>query len=521
VTREVWNIMKKPRCYDPCKASLASAYLLLALTPGLGAQPPALSPEHYVPGEVLTQCTHEATASLVAAPTGSRRAERVLETSVLSRVSRIAVTEGSEVEAALSFAAAPGCEWASPNFVARGQSHGLPAIPPDDPNYGYQTNLALIDIEAAWLRTAGSTDVVVAVLDSGIAYEDRAIPAYELGGVAAGVTQYRRAPDMAQTHFVPGWDFVYGDGYANDDYTHGTGVAHVIAEDTDNGLDSAGIAGGVTLMPVKVSASPSGATTFARLIDGIVFATQAEADVINMSIAFGSVLSNPSFDGFFAGLNAALESAHDAGILLVAATGNDGGGVVSRPALHADVIAVGASNFDGFTRAFYSQTSTGEAGRGIAPTPGLPGSVELVAPTGDYSDRDGNGIADGLVHPSIVPFNPQAFSTYLLAGTSYAVPQVTAVGALMISAGLRTSHDGRGVDVLRQILRDTALDLGPAGSDLEYGAGQLDAGAAVNAESVTICHHAQGKSGRLRTVEIDLPAIDRHLDHGDSLGACN
>ena len=99
--------------------------------------------------------------------------------------------------------------------------------------------------------------MVVAVLDTGIAYED--------------FGPYRKAPDFGTTVFVPGFDFINNDTHANDDNFHGTHVASVIAEATNNATGGAGLAFGTALMPVKVLDDEGFGDTFA-IAEGIDFA---------------------------------------------------------------------------------------------------------------------------------------------------------------------------------------------------------------------------------------------------------
>ena len=261
---------------------------------------------------------------------------------------------------------------------------------------------------------------------------------------------------------------------------HGTFVTGVIAQSTNNNLGSAGLSPGVTIMPVKVLGA-TGNGTLSSLINGVNFARLQRVDVMNMSLGFPTVNSLPVFDPFFVGLDNALQAAHDAGIVLVAASGNSGFGIVSRPALNANVIAVGASNFDGSTRAFYSQASFAESGFGIpAMVGGLPGNIEIVAPVGDFTDKDGNGVPDAPIHQSFVTNDPDNFAFFLAIGTSFAAPQVSATAALLIAEDFDDERSGFDVETIRLILRFSAQDLGPAGPDLLFGAGQLDAGAALN-----------------------------------------
>ncbi|HYH99006.1 S8 family serine peptidase, partial [Hyalangium sp.] len=85
---------------------------------------------------------------------------------------------------------------------------------PNDPEYSKQWNLQMIDMPKAWDGSKGK-GVVVAVLDTGIAYED-----YD---------DFKQVPDLKGAKFVKGYDFVNDDEHANDDHGHGTHVAGTIA----------------------------------------------------------------------------------------------------------------------------------------------------------------------------------------------------------------------------------------------------------------------------------------------------
>jgi serine protease len=146
---------------------------------------------------------------------------------------------------------------------------------PDDGYSSFQWNLdnpvtGGIQMEAAWDIQRGDPNVVVAVLDTGIAYEDFGV--------------FRKTPDFGSTLFVPGYDFVSDDDHSNDDQGHGTHVGGTITASTDNRIGIAGVAFGCSLMPVKVL-DEHGIGDHFTIAEGIFFAADSGARVINMSLS--------------------------------------------------------------------------------------------------------------------------------------------------------------------------------------------------------------------------------------------
>jgi serine protease len=366
-----------------------------------------------------------------------------------SRVARMAQLPDQAVEAVLRVLRRhPLVEYAEPSFMASA------FLAPNDALYRHQWHLqspgagtGSINVQAAWQVTNGS-GVKVAVLDTGVAYENRSD--------ATGT--YFAAPDFAGTHFVPGYDFINNDPFANDDNSHGTHVAGTIAQSTHNSIGTAGVAYGASIMPVKVLGR-DGSGSHATIAQGIRWAADQGAHIINLSLGSSSGSTV---------LRDALAYAYNKGVTIVAAAGNNGTGSVSFPAAYDDfVIAVGATRFDE-TRAPYSNFGS---------------SIDLAAPGGDVTvDQNGDGIVDGVLQNTFNPStrNTRDFGYYLFQGTSMAAPHVSGVAALVVSQLLE--HRGSAPpDIVRSILQTTARDIGAAGVDTFFGHGIVDATAAVAA----------------------------------------
>lgn len=206
-----------------------------------------------------------------------------------------------------------------------------------------------------------------------------------------------------------------GEGDAIDDHGHGTHVAGVIGAIRDNGVSNARIVPNVTILPVKVlDAGGSGDTDQIAL--GIKYAVDAGAKVINMSLG-----GNESRT-----LGYMMKYAHDRGVIVVAATGNDGQSRVSYPASSKYAISVGATNTFGVVSDY--------SNFGI--------NVDVVAP--------GSKVA------SLVPDGNVVY----MDGTSMATPHVAAVAAL-----LKSNHPSLTVEQMRKLLRRTAQPLAFSGGD--------------------------------------------------------
>ncbi len=313
---------------------------------------------------------------------------------------------------------------------------------PDDPYFVYQWNLdnstnGGIQMEAAWDIQRGDPNVIVAILDTGVAYEDYG--------------SYQQAPDLANTNFVAGYDFVNDDSHPNDDQGHGTHVCGTIAQSTNNGIGVAGVAFGCSIMPVKILDADGLGDHFA-IAQGIYYAIEHGATVINLS------LGGP--DGSET-LRAAMAEAYRRGVTIICAAGNDyeEGSPTEYPAAYNEYcLAVGAVRFD-LSRAPYSN---------VGP------DIDVVAPGGDLSvDQNDDGYVDGILQQTFVE-DPSDFAYWFFQGTSMATPHVAGLAALLVAQGVSDPND------VRLAIESTALDLGFEGWDSEYGWGLIDVPAALS-----------------------------------------
>jgi len=240
-------------------------------------------------------------------------------------------------------------------------------------------------------------------------------------------------PDLAD-RIVEGTNLVKPGTPPKDDHGHGTNVAGVIAAIGNNGIGTAGLAWTVKLMPIKALES-DGLGDEDKLGEAIRYAVDAGANIVVMSLGLNR------YSPF---LKEIVDYAEQKGVLLVSAAGNEGRDV-KFPAAYPTVLAVGGASVNNRVRM--------ESNHGP--------EIDLVAPWEVFTTAMGNDYA----------YNQ---------GTSMAAPQVAGAAALVLSAWPQFKPYE-----VRNLLRQTALDIGDKGWDPRAGYGLLQVDRALSGVYLT------------------------------------
>lgn len=326
--------------------------------------------------------------------------------------------EGADVRgAAAALRAQPGVLNAEPDLIT------YPAFEPDDPQYGNQYHHPLIQTPAAWDVTRGSADVIIAVIDSGV---DTQHP--DLSGriwINPGEIPGNGRDDDGNGYVDDwqGWDFhdqnnnprPTPDGIGGDvDAAHGTLVAGIAAATGNDGFGTAGVSWGCKVMALQVFPAEGG-TAVSTVVEAINYAVSKGAHIINLSIGGGFT------DMFTAPINAA----YNAGILVVAAAGNDYAPLGdSRTTWKSPVCNDGDDPF------------TQNHVLGVAATD----RYDCVASYSNYDVSSASFVeiaapGEGIYGPSPYFPNIPGFNTYFgtNSGTSFSCPMVSGLAALLKS----------------------------------------------------------------------------------------
>ncbi|MFJ7747967.1 S8 family serine peptidase [Peribacillus sp. NPDC097295] len=302
-------------------------------------------------------------------------------------------------------------EYAEPNYLFEKMGS------PTDPMYTKQWHHQKIGTKAAWKKTMGSKEVIVAIIDDGI----------------------DRSHEDLKGKIYKGYDAVRERKNILPEGQHGTHVAGIIAGSANNQVGGTGVAPTIKIMPINVFDGLYADTV--DMIEAIHYAVQNGADIINLSL--GETYYSKA-------LNNAVQEAYKKGVLIIAASGNEGDKKKSNkrvyPAAFSHVISVGATTSKD-KRAPYSNYDS---------------SLDITAP------------GDNIL--STFPNDKYAY----MSGTSMATPVVTGVAALIWSNEPKLSRSA-----VEYRLYDSAVDLGTKGKDLYYGNGRVNAKKALEMKTLS------------------------------------
>lgn len=373
----------------------------------------------------------------------------------------------------------------------------------------------------------GSSNVVVAVIDTGLAFQNRNSAWNDIGSTPF---DFDSAPDLSginlwtntgepldsegnsdgidndgngyidDYHGVNIENYFYCQqntcsalqsretGQPDDDGGHGTYVTGLISSNTGNGTGSVSPTSKVKIMTIKANYAKTSSFGSSRLVEAINYAVDNGADIINLSLA------GPSYDAL---LEEAVNNAHDAGVLIVASSGNSSGSV-QYPAKFANVVAVGAVNANN-SKSNYSSYGP---------------ELDLVAYVGQGGARGSatyqqtydcfTADSDCYNDPDSTRFTK--FSNQYSVGTSFASPQVAAAAAIILG-----NNFGMRNDQIRLALLSSVNDIGTVGFDNNTGHGVIDFKKANDfstgteeVENLTVYRYIDGDGGWIWVGNPDL-----------------
>jgi serine protease len=422
-----------------------------------------------VPVRERRGATADGTAPAASAP-------RTIGARTTSRVVHLRARE-SVRHALVRLRRRPGVVYAEPDYIA----HAAGEFFPDDRGRAMhargwerqQWNLlagAGVNAPEAWSNLladgrAGGRGVKIAVLDTGVAYRNW--------------MQFRRSPDFGNTRFVDPHDFVANNAFPLDRNGHGTFVAGVLAESTNNHIGLAGLAYGASIMPVRVL-DAQGEGDESTIAEGIRYAVDHGASIINLSLEFLPSQVRSARD--IPDIVSAVADARRHGVMVIGAAGNDETRQIAYPARVTGVVSVGATTRDECL-ANYSN---------IGP------ELDLVAPGGGSDAILPN---DPACHPErslpaifqLTLTDPPHWSQFgypnFYIGTSMSAPEVAGAAALVIASRVLGPHPTPGQILTRLEQTATPLPAGGRQPSSTYGYGLLNAGAATEPLATPTRHH--------------------------------
>lgn len=397
---------------------------------------------HYVKGELLVKFKRGETTERVSA-THSRIGATLLKEFEPLGWQHIKLPDGISVEEGIrTYKDLPEIAEAQPNYIYSIN------LTPNDPSYSQLYGMTKISAPTAWDTTTGSSEIVVAVIDTGINYNhvDLSANMWRNPGEIAG-----NNIDDDRNGFVDdvyGYDFIYGDSDPIGDNTHGTHTAGTIGATGNNSIGVVGVNWNVRLMALKTHAS-DGNSNAAAVIGAFQYATMMKNRGVNIRVTSNSWSGAPEAPGYDQALKDAIDAAGDAGILNVFAAGNGARNIDPSPEYPASynspsILSIAASDSN--------DNKAGFSNFGV-------NSVDLAAP----------GV-------SILSTTISGYGN--LSGTSMATPHTAGAAALLAAANPSLSMPS-----LKATLMNTVDTLPQWTANVQTG-GRLNVARAIQTQTV-------------------------------------
>jgi subtilisin family serine protease len=316
-------------------------------------------------------------------------------------------------------------------------------LTPNDPWYVDQWHLKKINSPTAWSTSTGSSNVVVAILDTGV------------DGTH---------PDLA-SNMAPGWNVYDNNSNASDSGGHGTKVAGSAVAASNNSIGVASVAWGCKIMPVRIT-DPTGYALWSDAAKGLTWAADHGARVANISFVASDSSTVKSAAQYF----------------------QNKGGIVTVSAGNSSTFVASADN------PYVLTVSATDPNDALASFSNTGNNIDLAAPG------------------TLIRTTARGGGYEVAGGTSFSAPIVAGVAALVMSANPSLTSTQ-----VRDILKQSADDLGATGWDSSYGWGRVNAaramalagGGAVDSTSPQVSITSPGGGATLAgVITIDASASD-------------
>ncbi len=326
--------------------------------------------KNYVEGEILVRFRDDAVRVQERRSVRSRNLSVMHEFRIVKNLYHIKTPPGTDIESVIrELEADPDVLYAEPNYI-----YSALAVP-NDPGYANQWGLPQINAPAAWDRTTGNTDVIIAVVDTGVDYNH---------------------PDLADhiwkdSQLNSGYNAINETANPMDDSSHGTHVAGIIGAIGNNGTGVSGVNWHVSIMALKFldSAGNGFVSDAIKCLDYIARRWDENENVIAVNNSWGGTsFSTPLYN--------AIANLSSKGILFLAAAGNSGGNndaLSFYPASYnlPNIISVASSDQTDYRSSFsnYGKVSVDVAAPGT--------SIYSTMPNSGYGTKSGTSMATPFV----------------------------------------------------------------------------------------------------------------------------